>query len=62
MPNSNPRDGIFNPHLTTIEDSYTLSLCISADHLRILCEPLSIERINLSHGAATGQLRENDEP
>ena len=23
MPNSNPRDGIFNRHLTTIKDSYT---------------------------------------
>ena len=24
MPNSYPHDGIFNPHLTTIKDSYTL--------------------------------------
>ena len=24
MPNSNPRDGVFNPHLTTIKDSYSL--------------------------------------
>ena len=24
MPNSYPRDGIFNPHLTTIKDSYNL--------------------------------------
>ena len=23
MPNSYPRDGIFNPHLPTIKDSYT---------------------------------------
>ena len=22
MPNSYPRDGIFNPHLTTVKDSY----------------------------------------
>ena len=26
MPNSYPRNGIFNPHLTTIKDSYTLTL------------------------------------
>ena len=25
MPNSYPRDGIFNPNLTTIKDSYMLS-------------------------------------
>ena len=25
MPNSYPRDGIFNPHLTTIKDSYSLA-------------------------------------
>ena len=25
MPNSYPRDGIFNPHLTTIKDSYILT-------------------------------------
>ena len=24
MPNSYPRDGIFNPHLTTVKDSYIL--------------------------------------
>ena len=26
MPNSCPRDGIFNPHLTTIKDSYNKGL------------------------------------
>ena len=26
MPNSYPRDGIFNQHLTTIKDSYSLTL------------------------------------
>ena len=25
MPNSYPRDGIFNPHLTTIKNSYSLT-------------------------------------
>ena len=25
MPNSYPNDGIFNPHLTTIKDSYILT-------------------------------------
>ena len=31
MPNSYPHDGIFNPHLTTIKDSYTLfaQTCLS---------------------------------
>ena len=28
MPNSYPRDGIFNPHLTTIKDSYSHIPCL----------------------------------
>ena len=45
MPNSYPRDGIFNPHLTTIKDSYNLYLshamrkpvnAICEQHLRSL--------------------------
>ena len=28
MPNNFPRDGIFNPHLTTIEDSYNLTIAL----------------------------------
>ena len=29
MPNSYPRDGIFNPHITTIKDSYNFTHVIS---------------------------------
>ena len=31
MPNSYPRDGIFNPHLTTIKDFFILAPVIHAD-------------------------------
>ena len=32
MPNSYPPDRIFNPHLTTIKDSYNLDLRITSLH------------------------------
>ena len=33
MPSSYPRDGIFNPNLTTVKDSYNLVHVYSADNV-----------------------------
>ena len=36
MPNSYPRDGIFNQHLTTIKDSYILTTLFFSQQLPVV--------------------------